>query len=256
MSVITDQDVFFQASPRNTDHTSPALSPVCTSNLDHPILSNTPDHCSEFIDSDCNSIPDNSNSPIPRDSNCDADISPSVSESDVDNNSSVQSIFYDSDLDSEQFTVSHTHPESDHDTEDSDCDDIIIDESLYKPLYEGANITVCGAYCAIMKFKNDCKLSFTTIDKLLKLLELLITVGSSLPKSVFILKSFFQRNSGKPLHQKFCPECLHKMANNEDKCTNCSGNGKYPNYLYTFKPRRRISNIVSRKYYIGCSKQI
>ena len=31
---------------------------------------------------------------------------------------------------------------------------------MFEPLYEGAHITVCGAYCALMELKRVCRLPF------------------------------------------------------------------------------------------------
>ena len=65
--------------------------------------------------------------------------------------------------------------EMDHSsTFDLDSDDELdVDSSMFEPLYENASITVCGAYCAIMKFKCACRLPFTTIAMLLNILNLL-----------------------------------------------------------------------------------
>ena len=34
---------------------------------------------------------------------------------------------------------------------------------MFAPIYKDANISLCGAYCALMEFKRSCRLSFSTI---------------------------------------------------------------------------------------------
>ena len=58
----------------------------------------------------------------------------------------------------------------------SDSDDKQIENynpHLYQPLYSGAEITICGAICAIMQFCTTYKLSYTAIGGLLRLLIIL-----------------------------------------------------------------------------------
>lgn len=133
-------------------------------------------------------------------------------------------------------------------------DDFKVSDSLFQPLYEGARITICGTYCAIMEFKRDCKLPFTAIDKLLQLLQLLCPSGSSLPRSVHVLKSFFQKYTQEPRKQRFCPECRNELLPNEDRCMRDSCQGQHPDYLYTMTPERRICHIISSKkiYMVLC----
>lgn len=46
-------------------------------------------------------------------------------------------------------------------TEKEDSD---IGDEFFEPLYSGANVTVCGAYCAIMHLKSTCRLPFSTLS--------------------------------------------------------------------------------------------
>ena len=160
------------------------------------------------------------------------------------------------DLDSElnpensDFETGDPDPEqlnedSDGDSEsDFDADESMeVDFNLFEPLYDGANITVCGAYCAIMEFKRACKLPFSAILMLLQLLQLLCPPGSKLPQSIYVLKKFFQKHSS--WHKRlFCPDC---HTGKQRKCTNAECQGKEPNYLITLKPDRAISNILRSK---------
>lgn len=48
-----------------------------------------------------------------------------------------------------------------------------ISNDMFAPLYPGAAITICAAYCAIMTYATTNKLSYSAIENLLKLLHLL-----------------------------------------------------------------------------------
>lgn len=129
-------------------------------------------------------------------------------------------------------------------------EEVVIDESMFQPLYQGANITICGTYCAIMEYKRACKLPFTAIEKLLELLELICPANNGLPKSLYILKSFFKKRSCQVSKQKFCPDCCCEIASDKETCRNSSCHSKDVNYLYTLRPEGQIRKIVTRKYVI------
>ena len=61
---------------------------------------------------------------------------------------------------------------------------------MFKPLFDGAGISVCGAYCAVMEFKRMCRLPFTAIAMLLQL-QLLCPPDNKLPWSVYVWKKVF-----------------------------------------------------------------
>jgi hypothetical protein len=166
----------------------------------------------------------------------------------------------DTDINNVNHNTMNSHSDSNSDSNfqqglsresDSDpviADDITINKALFEPLYDGAGITICGAYCAIMEFKRECKLPFTTIRKLLELLKLLCPFGSSLPKSVDILKSFFQKHSTTPQTRRFCPDCSNELTASEEKCTRSGYLGRHPDCFYVLRPERRIRNIVSSEF--------
>ena len=83
--------------------------------------------------------------------------------------------------------------------------EVEIEEDMFKPLYDGAGISVCGAYCAIMEFKRACRLPFTAVSMLLQLLQLLCP-ADKLPRSLCVEK-FFQRHSSKHTKLKYCCHC-------------------------------------------------
>ena len=53
-------------------------------------------------------------------------------------------------------------------------------KELFEPLYDGADITICGAYCCIMQFASANKLSYTAISELINLLHVLCPVPNKL----------------------------------------------------------------------------
>ena len=77
---------------------------------------------------------------------------------------------------------------------DDEDEDVLIDNEFWEPVYEGANISTVGAYCAIMEFKRACRLSFSTIAMLLQLLQLLCPSHNKLFKSIYTFKKSFRGN--------------------------------------------------------------
>ena len=108
-------------------------------------------------------------------------------------------------------------PPSDSDLDlpcDSDCDaqsdpelDVQIDQDIFEPVYPGASITVCGAYCAIMEFKRVCRLPCTAITMLLQLLQLLCPIQNKLPRSVYMLNIHVFSNTEVHTQRLFCGTC-------------------------------------------------
>ena len=125
------------------------------------------------------------------------------------------------------FPINDYEPESDNSFPIDACvshpeEEFDIDEKMFEPLYDGANITICGAYCALMEFKRACRLPFTTIDKLLELLQLLCPPNNSLPRSTYKFKKFFQQFSSSYQKQLFCSNCLVEFRGDQSKCDNPS----------------------------------
>ena len=155
------------------------------------------------------------------------------------------------------ITMMISDSESAHDSSDLDHDFAIpdenmeIDENMFEPLYDGASITVCGAYCAIMEFKRVCRLPFTAIVMLLQLLQLLCPPANKLPRSVYVQKRFFRKYSSSHTTQRFCPECRTELEVNQHKCTNFGCQGKETDYLITLKPDRSIQTIVASTQVTG-----
>ena len=95
----------------------------------------------------------------------------------------------------------------DEELSELNCDDETIQDKMFDPIYEHADITVCGAYCVLMEFKRACRVPFTTIAKLLNLLQLLCPSNNNLPKSVYFLKKFFKKFSSSYDRRCFCRIC-------------------------------------------------
>ena len=105
---------------------------------------------------------------------------------------------------------------------------------MFEPLFDNASITVCGAYCAIMEFKRACRLPFTTIDMLLKLLQLLCPPNNHLPQSIYKFKTFFEKFSSSHQKQQFCSDCKTEFRENQSKCDNLSCRHVEPSTLISF----------------------
>lgn len=87
-------------------------------------------------------------------------------------------------------------------------DKLVSSSEYFSPLYPGADITLCGAMCAIMQFSTSNNLSYTAIGELLKLLDLLCPSQCSLPKTFYAFKQFFSQFS--PVHDRkhVCTVCM------------------------------------------------
>ena len=75
-------------------------------------------------------------------------------------------------LDESEFATHEVHEDS-------------IPKEMLKPLYPGSVLSVCAAYCLIMQFAIASKLSYTAIENLLKLLQLLCPSSNILPSSFY-----------------------------------------------------------------------
>ena len=126
-------------------------------------------------------------------------------------------------------------------------DDVEIDEGMFEPLYEGAHITVCGAYCALMELKRVCRLPFTAIAMLLQILQLLCPPGNKLPQSVYILKKFFQKYSSKSTKLKFCGSCNQQLLEKQRKCSNVHCQIE-PSTLIILRPDKAIKRVLTSEY--------
>lgn len=127
-----------------------------------------------------------------------------------------------------------------------DCDDEVdVDMKMFEPLYDGASITICGAYCALMEFKRACRLPFTTIDMLLQLLQLFCPSNNKLPRSVYKFKKFFEQFASSHQKRQFCSDCVKEFS----KCDNPDCRSTEPNTLISFDPTKAIRRVLKSKSY-------
>jgi hypothetical protein len=228
-----------ELDPENSDPVDPGNSDLDQGNSDlDPENSDHDEEPSDFDPGNPDLDPENSDSVDPGNSDLDSepsDFDPGTFDLDPELNPGLETRQLDEGSDD--------NSESDVDAHES----MEVDSILFEPLYDSANITVCGAYCAIMEFKRVCKLPFSAILMLLQLLQLLCPSGSKLPRSIYILKKFFRKHSSRHKRKLFCPDCQTELTGKQQKCTNAGCQGKEPNYLITLKPDRAISNILRSK---------
>ena len=104
---------------------------------------------------------------------------------------------------------------------------VFEDKELFEPLYDGADITICGAYCCIMQFASSNKLSYTAISELIKLLHILCPAHNKLPSSFYMLKKFFKQFNVAFEHQRICTTCSTPVETGDSDCPTCTENGVY-----------------------------
>ena len=105
-----------------------------------------------------------------------------------------------------------------------------------EPLYHGAEISLCGALCAIMQFCSANHLSYTAIDQLLKLFLLIIPCPNTLPNSVYKFKKFFEKFQQPYNLQYLCSYCqlLHQ------NCTCSNPNCGHLAHISIEKPLKTV----------------
>ena len=146
----------------------------------------------------------------------------------------------------EEFEAIESEFESfDEDPDNSTSDLNEPPEEIFEPLYPGAELSICGAYCAIMHFKSTCRIPFTTVACLLQLLQLICPAGNKLPKSVFMLKKFFEKFGSQKVRKQFCPTCHMELDGN--KCSNVSCPTQEPDCLIHMDIIKQLKTILSRK---------
>lgn len=105
----------------------------------------------------------------------------------------------DSDMDERETSSTPTPPES------------FLPNGFSEPLYNGANISVCATYCAIMEFSSSAHLPYSSTEKLLTLLQLLCPPDSKLPSSIYKLKQFFRSFSTEYQKTEICSGCGQEL---------------------------------------------
>ena len=110
-------------------------------------------------------------------------------------------------------------------------------EGMFEPLYENASITVCGAYCAIMKFKA---LSLSPTYAVLQL----ICPTARLPKSVYMLRKFFRQFGAPKTCQEYCSYCGAEVLGT---CLNPQCPRGDPDCFILIDTSKQFQSILSRK---------
>ena len=132
----------------------------------------------------------------------------------------------------------------------SDQDSQQANENSFSPLCPGANISVCGAYCAIMCLKTRCHLPLTAVGEILKLLKLLCPENNKLPSSVHSLTNFFSKFQSQRHKSEYCSNCQKKLDNSSCSNMQCSQHTGEPNVLQMdIKPQ--LQNILTRKFLVA-----
>ena len=117
---------------------------------------------------------------------------------------------------------------------------------LFDPLYPGADITFCGGMCAIMQFCSSSKLSYTVIDKLLKLLQILCPAATELPTSFYKFKKFFEKFNPIHTHQRICLKCKSSDCSYSTIATESTA------HLVHLDIQKPLEIIITRKYTSYC----
>ena len=159
----------------------------------------------------------------------------------------TQSDFVPSDAEVDPPSDSELDPPSDSELDppsDSELD-IEVDKDMFEPLYPGASISKCGAYCAIMEFKRVCRLPFTAIAMLLQLLQLLCPVQNKLPRSIYMLKKVFQRHRAPYTKRVFCSSCNKEICQGQKRCMDRNCTYQEPNALIHLPSDRAVQRIVT-----------
>ena len=112
-------------------------------------------------------------------------------------------------------------------SEPEDCDyDDEIEASMFNPIYKDANISLVGAYCAILEFKRSCRVPFTTIH---------------------LFKKFFLRYTSPYEKRQFCSTCNKEYKKGQKWCDNATCIRSEPNTLISYNPRRALRRVLKSK---------
>lgn len=120
-------------------------------------------------------------------------------------------------------------------------------KNLFDPIYKDASISLCGAFCAIMEFKRSCRLPFTAIEKLLKLLQLFCPPDNTLPKTLHEIKKFFRAASDRTESRKFCLTCDVELQAKEKYCDAGTCERKEPSTLVVLNTVTSIKRVLTSK---------
>ncbi len=98
-----------------------------------------------------------------------------------------------------------------------------------------------------MEFKRACCLPFTTIAKLLELLQLVCPANNHLPTSLHKFKKFFGQYSSECTAHYHCHVCHTEYLPGQTECTNFA-NAKQDT-LIVINPKKAITRVLKSKCY-------
>ena len=119
-------------------------------------------------------------------------------------------------------------------------DEQLIPDEMLEPLYQGANISICGAYCSIMKYAISSKLSYTAIGSLLMLLQLICPRPNHLQTSFYKLKKFFQGYQSDFEKKRVCPHCEQVLEKGES----CPSNHGKSGHIIHIPIQKALTTVV------------
>jgi len=131
-----------------------------------------------------------------------------------------------------------------HSCDSSEEEDADLPADYAESFHEGSDVTVGKAVMLVMQFSIDNHLTYKATGELLKLLQVLCVTPNRLPKSVYLLKKFFQTfKRSEYNHNKVCSNCSKDESN-------CSCNDPTHGDLIIVSIEKSLEVIVSSKYHL------
>ncbi len=136
------------------------------------------------------------------------------------------------------------------DGDDTSSDDTSSTETpSSEKLYQGSDVSMCGAYCLIMHFASRHKLSLSAIDDLLALLRVVCPEPNQLPSSLYKFRKYFNRFEAVSDKRVYCSQCHSPLPNSSTFCQGKScHNTKEYSYMVQLSIVKPIETIVNSKY--------
>ena len=109
-----------------------------------------------------------------------------------------------------------------------------------------------------MQYATANKLTYTAIEELLKLLQVLCPCPNSLPTTLYKFKRFFQQYSSGFEQQRVCRKCFAFLDKGE-VCSTCVDkdnhvrNPEFPGLLIHTPVKKPLQTILSSKFLFLCS---
>lgn len=126
-------------------------------------------------------------------------------------------------------SVYQSHPPLEGDTlsEFESEKNIACQQEHSEPLFEGSSVSTLQAYVMLFQYALRHHLSSKVLSELLLLLKVLLPAGNTMPRSMYLLKSFFVKafSNIEINEQPYCRDCHTLLDQQSDQCSNilCSG---------------------------------